>query len=547
MAKKIDSQAAAILLENLIQRSPELTDIEREALGVALESLREARASAVPAKLGPEQFNPPEGTPEKKDSPVWIDASCLQLPPADDSVTMCIDFGTAMSKAAVVDTSSGSEKMLLLELGAPTDQSHVSEALLVSSVYIATDGVVYFGQAAVEKSQEDALSTTVERIDNMKRFLSEGDADDALDRAFNPTEMRVTARRILLAYLAYLTWACSECVTKLGYPRNIIRKFAVPCLTGERKHRVNNLMSDLLGWAQLLADTLGSRFLEGIALSELLEMMKACERIDGPYHFVGTDIAEPIAVAASYPGPDAQFRSEFLAIDVGAGTTDFGLFKVAVSAKEKQFFGSCPPESLKVVKEAGNYLDRALLALILSKAGLEAADAGTAKVKARLALDIRELKESLFIEGFVYPTLPEGLPEVEVTLDEFCQTSAVESFTTSIEGTVQQILDEVNPSWLTSHDYIGVLLTGGGAGLPMLQGLLDRTVSAQGRTVKMVPVHSVPKWLEDEAPYIAEQYPRVAVALGGARPYAVQLRESSVTAGDVKAAPMLQGYYQKGQ
>ena len=279
---------------------------------------------------------------------------------------------------------------------------------------------------------------------------------------------------------------------------------------------------------------------------ELLDLIDACEQVDRTCDFVISDVAEPIAVAASYPGPEAEFTSVFLAIDVGAGTIDFGLFKIAVSAINRMFSGVCPRDSLKVVKEAGNYLDRALRAYVLNRTGIDAKNWLYARLNAHLGRDIRDLKESLFIEGRVYPTLPDGVPELEVVLKDFLETRAVKTFTESIEKTVQSILEEVDYSWLTSSEYIGVLLTGGGASLPMLQSLTDRVIEAQGKRVKMVQVHQVPPWLEENNPEIAERYSRMAVALGGARPFEIQLRESSITAGDAKTTPVLEGYYQQG-
>ena len=538
----MENQTAAALIENLMQRNPSLTDIEKKSLEIAIGCLREEGDVVAPALST--QHQPAFVLNVAQTKP--IDVSCLDLASADESVTLCIDFGTAMSKAAIVDTSSGDEVPQLLDLGIPTDQEHISASMLVSSAYVSQEGFIYFGQEAVDRSQEEALSVDGHRIDNMKRFLSEGDADDTVDSAFNPTDCDLTGRHVLLGYLAYLTWACSECLAKLGYPRNILRKYAVPCLTGQRRHQVNNLMLDLLGWAQFLADSVGSRLQEGMPLAELLDWMYACEKIERTCDFVVSDVAEPIAVAASYPGREAEFASVFLAIDVGAGTTDFGLFKVAVSSSREYFSGACPGSSLRVVREAGDYLDRALRAYVLKSTGIDAKHPLYKRLHSHLVRDIRDLKESLFIEGRVFPTLPDGVPELEIKLEDFLETPAVQSFTNSIEETVQSILEEVDFSWLTANEYIGVLLTGGGAGLPMLQGLTDRTIEAQGKRVKMVPVRQVPPWLEEIDPDIAQQYSRVAVALGGARPFSVRLRESSITAGDVKATSMMDGYYQQG-
>ena len=50
-----------------------------------------------------------------------------------------MDFGTAMSKATLIDADDY-EEIHVLNLGIPGDQPEVSETMLISSVYIDNGG-----------------------------------------------------------------------------------------------------------------------------------------------------------------------------------------------------------------------------------------------------------------------------------------------------------------------------------------------------------------------------------------------------------------------
>ncbi|WP_299200507.1 hypothetical protein [uncultured Amphritea sp.] len=83
----------------------------------------------------------------------------LKYPIEETKIRVCLDFGTAMSKATLVADETGSEpeRIEVLELGIPGDQPEVSDHMLVSSVYISDDGELWFGQYAVAQSQNECL------------------------------------------------------------------------------------------------------------------------------------------------------------------------------------------------------------------------------------------------------------------------------------------------------------------------------------------------------------------------------------------------------
>jgi len=57
---------------------------------------------------------------------VELDTSVLNLSPAPASARVCLDFGTAMSKASLVTEEDGNEQIQVLKLGVPGDQEEVT-------------------------------------------------------------------------------------------------------------------------------------------------------------------------------------------------------------------------------------------------------------------------------------------------------------------------------------------------------------------------------------------------------------------------------------
>jgi len=161
-----------------------------------------------------------------REAPV-LDLSVLSLLSPPGNARVCLDFGTAMSKASLVedDAGSGFEDVIVLDLGVPGDQEEISQSMLISSVYIANEGFIWFGKAAVDRSVIEAADGSRQRLDNIKRRLSEDGLNEKVGEVFNPIagEVQIVYDDVVLAYLTFLTWAMSKCLDKLGFPRNVVR------------------------------------------------------------------------------------------------------------------------------------------------------------------------------------------------------------------------------------------------------------------------------------------------------------------------------------
>lgn len=515
-----------------------LGDIAMEHADVAVAEAVEEAAVAVP-----------------REAPL-LDLSVLSLLSPPGNARVCLDFGTAMSKASLVedDAGSGFEDVIVLDLGVPGDQEEISQSMLISSVYIDNEGFIWFGKAAVDRSVIEAADGSRQRLDNIKRRLSEDGLNEKVGEVFNPIagQVQIVYDDVVLAYLTFLTWAMTKCLDKMGFPRNVVRRFAMPCLPADKSRETAHRLRLLLGEAQVLADTFGDRLTQGLHLAEFVDAVAELRRKGvKSYPFVGEDITEPLGVAGSLLKPTSRMDSMVMVVDVGAGTSDLSLYRIVVDPEGGKNSSLEADGAAIGITEAGNFLDRLLVRFIMKKAGIEPENPDRVRIQRKLELTIRDHKETLFNEGFVTIALPE-IDDVMIELDEYRSLDQVKSFGISLRKTMQEILEKVDDSWTDwivadPGRYLTVVLTGGGANLPMVRELAEGEMTVRGKKIRLVPSLAFPKWLNDDYPELEHDYPRIAVSLGGARRRLIERGgAATIAGGGVKTTPTLGGYYQKG-
>ena len=484
---------------------------------------------------------------------VQLDLSALNPCVGRDDARICLDFGTAMSKATLVvdgDTSE-TEDIHVLPLGRPGNQEEVSETMLISSVYIDNGGILRFGKAAVDYSMPEGADGSRGRLDNIKRRLSEEGWDEQVGKRFNPTKIPVSYGDMVLAYLTFLTWTINTCLVDMGYPRNTPRRFAVPCFSGEKRREVYHKLKELVGEAQILSDTFGPKLREGIPLIVFVRTIEKLRRSPREYAFVLEDVVEPLGVANSIMSWTRPINSLVLVIDIGAGTSDLSLYRLKIDPERDESLGIEVEGSARVLTEAGNHLDRLLIALIIKKSGITSNDSRWINVQSALELRIREFKESLFQDRSVFVVLEKWI-EVEIELREFLELDAVRQFGRNLRSTVVEILESVDQSWVgwikaNPGRYLTVALTGGGAELPMVKELAEGSITIKGGSVDTRIAIRFPNWLREVDENLEGDYPRVAVSIGGGRRRLIDRGETArITGGDVVGDPTLGGYFQKG-
>lgn len=461
------------------------------------------------------------------DAEISLDLRALERTQADDpNVTMCLDFGTAMSKAFAVD---GYNKPIELALG---KRAGVSGYPVDSSLFISDDGVLYFGPQALDLGTT-AAAMGRSRFDSPKSRLSMGQQLDinraTVGKEINPiSTIPVTEGELITLYLGYLTDLASSELEAQGYSRYCARRFARPCWSEDRNKWAEPLLRRMLAQAQVLADTFHGQWQGGIPLVKAKQaMVKLRELAALPDYLLRDGIPEPVAAAASLMLTDEAQRELFLVIDVGAGTTDFGLFLLQNNPAKDICLVRIVPNTIKVLEQAGNRVDDLLKFYILEHEGIDKSSPEGEHNLRFLQSTIRTYKESLFRDGAVMMPLANG-SRSEIALDAFLKSTRVKAFSQQLEQEVAEVLNAAGDGFLDlmQGTRLNVVLTGGGASLPMIQSLAKDVVEVRGRRILRRPMPHVPAWINEQYPQFSPQYPQLAVAIGGANPELPALAES---------------------
>lgn len=515
LLERLDADASA---ERPVLRS-HFSDREREALRSLLAHVEDARPAAA-TERDAEQATKVVGT-----SAPELNLTALQLDaPPDPKWTLCLDFGTAKSKAFAA--SDDPLRLLPLAIGQADNDLDGAVHDVSSSLWIEDNGLVFVGSEAVTRGQYND-SRTRRRLDSLKQEISKVDVRDGAESAqrklpleVDPTETLSYADAITV-YLAYLTDLATTALEERSLSRYVGRRFTVPWWPTEQRRWVGDLLSTALGRAQLLADTFHGSWREGIHVERVARAVSLAANYDAEMGWIQLDqsregILEPLAAASSRLWTDRTARDVMLVVDVGAGTTDISLFLVA--QKDGQFHRAWPSSPGGIaIRQAGDRLDELLVAEILTRAELGEDPDEKQRVSRGLNRDKRRLKETLFKTGEATARLVND-DTVTITEQEFMSLDGTRRFEELIVGRIQGFLDEVHESWARAvTDRITLVLTGGGCELPMIRDLENKSWTLGGREVRCRLAPEVPDLegfgFTDE---FVREYPRLAVAMGGA-------------------------------
>lgn len=540
----MDKNIAAYLLSSLLQRidSNQIGTIsphERDAIAMAIDGLNgvnlAGKIASVPSTSTSKavlenddvsalaaKTNDASATNETYPGPtVVLNLDSIQHTEATDThALLCLDFGTAMSKAfASLPPSNYIELALGREAG--------GEGYAVpSSVFIGEDGKAYFGFEAIEQSA-DLVDIGRGRLDSIKSWLSVSQGQNLdgesskLNSELNPTSVKLTRGDLIRVYMAYLTDLSCNILSKYKIDRYVKRRYARPCWPNQEQVAwADKQMRAMLVESQILADTFTGQWQGGIDVERLknaIEQIKTLEK--KPEYLLDIGVPEPVAVAAGAIDDSENMRDAYMVVDVGAGTTDFGLF---VHTQGENFDHSKLfqiPGSIHGVMQAGDRVDAMLLNFILTKEKVDRQDSAGTVITADLRRKIRLLKETLFKTATLNYVLADGTFG-QITLDEFLGDDVVQRFALGVEKGFKDALDKVDESWLRwlSRDGVklNVVLTGGSSKLPMMQALSSGCIEVKGHRIIRHVSNAKPRWMEDAPEELNAVYPQLAVAIGGA-------------------------------
>ena len=530
---------AALLLRNLLARldadaatqRPQFRGVVSDAERDALRSLLDDAGSSLIRSSTESVQNPPEhGLPAtRRAATLNTEASSLDTSP-EPHWTLCLDFGTAKSKAFAASDEDEPE-LMPLPVGQADEDLDGSVHEVSSSVWIDDDGLLFVGSEAVKRGMVygDLSTTTRRRLDSLKQEISQVRPEDEavqLERKL-PTEVdptsTLTYSDVITFYLAYLTdLATTTLESRLG-TRYVRRRFTVPWWTSEQRRWAGDWLAKSLMRAQLLADTFHDSWREGIHVDVIKQALADAAAHDGQLKWMlaaesNGGILEALAAASARLWNDKSAREIMLVVDVGAGTTDLSLFWVV--QKGGEFHRAWPVKPCgTAIRQAGDTLDGLLVAEILRKAGLGADTTLQKRVSDSLYRgSVRRLKETLFETGKITENLVSD-HTVTLSSEEFMNSAGIKRFEDRIAEEIQKLLDGVHATWETAarDRSITLVLTGGGCRLPMIRGLKDKQWKLGNRAVACRLAPDVPDGVAEgfSAEFIRE-YPKLAVAMGGA-------------------------------
>lgn len=445
---------------------------------------------------------------------------------ADPQITMCLDFGTAMSKAFAMQ---GENTPVELALG---KRAGASGYPVESSLFITDDGILHFGPQAIELGTA-AAALGRSRFDSPKARLSMGQQVDIhraiIGKEINPiSDIPMTEGELITLYLGYLTDLATTELEAQGFSRYCARRFARPCWSEERNKWAEPLLRRMLAQAQVLADTFHDQWQVGIPLFKAKVAMDKVRQLDTlPDYLLGNGIPEPVAAAASLMLSEEAQRELFLVVDVGAGTTDFGLFLLQHNPAKDVCLVRIVPNTIKVLEQAGNRVDDLLKFYVLENEGIDKASPEGEHNLRFLQSTIRLHKETLFRDGNVHVPLANG-SIATIQIDKFLTNTRLMAFSDLLQRQVLDVLNATGDGFLDlmKESHLNVVLTGGGANLPMIQSLATGVIDVRGRRILRKSVPNVPAWIDEKYPQFAPQYSQLAVAIGGANPELPSVAES---------------------
>lgn len=441
----------------------------------------------------------------------------------------CIDFGTAMSKAAAVKRKPRTEltnaDVKPLAIGVRDGLGSLNNLLLPSVIYVDDQGKgILFGEEA-EKAARRGERRGRRAFVSPKQYLSVCDPealDELLDEDIDPIG-RYTPRKLLALFLAHLLVQAGRAAATAGVPWPVPLRIARPAWDDERAKAGELALRALVLEAFAIVDALGGQLSEAggvphdAARAALSAAMKD-KRFRNPAAFPdvfevssnhSASVLEATAAAAGAIGDTG--RRVIVVADIGGGTSDFGAFMTGLPGRGVL---SEVNQSAGILRLAGDRLDELLECYILAQARIGSNNPGSRSVVARVRANQRAYKELLFTSGEVVIELIDDY--LTVTKDAFLADPGVQNFRNLLRSTFRRTLEHAvacaREHPLEGHATpIKILLTGGGRSLPMVQEfLLDPPLQVQlGEALPEIPEGQL-----DES-FLAVRA-QLAVAIGGA-------------------------------
>lgn len=427
----------------------------------------------------------------------------------DDDI-ICIDFGTSMSKVA----ARIGGQLVAIPLGELSGDP-VKKYPYDSSLLFSSDGNIYLGYKAVTRSLDHAIGLAP-RLDSLKSLLTQGKLTD-LNETQIPLLLNCTgvpfsirdALALLIGHILALTRKELKKTFKRKLDDTIEIRFTRPVFDTERAEWVDREMSHAICTACALEKKLRNAHTGVITALDAKELIEEATSVREPP--VRSGIEEPVAASVLYLTQPNR-RSISAIVDIGAGTTDLGLFIAIQPDNAVQIDRARALVNPKSVRKAGDHLDKILKSMLIDGIRLDSLR------KVEIDLNIRRWKEDIFTLGEAIATLSGGVKLKRVLRHKLVVHQDYVAMAKEIRDALQSMLESAEGIELyastTSHRVtcIELIPAGGGAKLPLIDELATLSWQGDRNSLHMRVVRTVPEIALD----YSDDFPQLAVALGGA-------------------------------
>lgn len=412
------------------------------------------------------------------------------------SGVLCIDFGTS-SIRAVRRMPSG--KLKPLDIGRVA-KSRLDEASIRSEIHIDEQGrYVRYGERAITARQESPNALLYEP--SPKLWLRE----PQLLKQFAAPGVNLTRENLLAGMLANALHACAKAMD-IGEAtfKQIEIRIAHPVWPSDVATEADAAIARISSQAQRMVF---DREWATITVAQLEEHT----RTPGTSTHSRVDVVEPVAAAVELLPSAENVRRVCVVVDVGAGTTDIGLFQAVAPDSASTVRGKLYPlgEPVSVFK-AGNVVDEIVLNVLQAKA-VRIDPVALQDVRAR----IRQVKETLFKDGFIQEL------GVKVNLDDVQNHEAAKQMAKEIRAALEGVVEKSSYTILGymnalrhSVSELEIVMAGGGASIEFVRNVVGKPFSVDRR---YLPARITETDADAELDLFGAGRERMAVALGGAR------------------------------
>ncbi|MCL4715096.1 MAG: Hsp70 family protein [Hyphomonadaceae bacterium] len=429
--------------------------------------------------------------------------------------TLCIDFGTAYSKAAAAPDGAWArfDPAAVRPLMIGAHEPHGNAFLLDSAIFV-DDARILFGRAAIARA--DALAGRKRMaLKSFKTLLSVSDLDRALNTnaplSIDPHRL-FQMRDLIVLYLAYLLEAVARASAAdplLAEASRVSLRYAAPAWRSGDGAGMHQSIVRLFGEAEAFRQAAGKKLTaaEGLAISAvrtlLPKVMESARPLDMGLIFEATAAAAYTSVGLDDGG------SHFIVVDMGAGTTDIAAI-ARVGSRMIEL-----PDARVTLKQAGDFIDQIIANRVLDGAKWARSTEQKTELWTLLMRQMRDIKESVFEDGKA--VLRHQGRTIAISLRDIEKDKDFRAFYKSlVDAYVHALTATRGDAAMRGQREVQAIPVGGGAAAPFIRELIKKKAAKQ--TPRVVPRPATPDWAHDRAfeGNLAPVFPQLAISIGGA-------------------------------